>query len=39
MILFFVVFVVVLGTVLVYFTFPKVGYCFDTAFDETGERL
>jgi hypothetical protein len=24
---------------LFYFTIPRVGYCFDTAFDETGERL
>ncbi|MBN1452896.1 MAG: hypothetical protein JW963_17895 [Anaerolineales bacterium] len=31
--------VVVLGAVLFYFAIPKVGYCFDTAFDENRERL
>ena len=31
----FVLFVILLF----YFTIPRVGYCFDTAFDETGEHL
>jgi hypothetical protein len=33
------VLLVILGVVLLYATMPRTGYCFDTAFDQTGERL
>ena len=33
------VLLVILGAILLYATMPRTGYCFDSAFDQTGERL
>jgi hypothetical protein len=38
-ILFSVLLAVALGLSLIYLSIPRVGYCYDAAFDETGERL
>ena len=38
-ILFCVLLAIVLAFTLFYIAMPKMGYCFDVAFDDTGERL